>query len=157
MAISMMQQYATHSARQERPQPARGDRKRAALGALLVAGVCTICCMGAPALAGDATSRGEPRVGTSAAVAVPNFLTYALQSRVAAGVGTTEGVRPAANARTIMGQAGGDGTDEEEDSEMAAEQDTRPPGQPQVRRGLIDDSGSMNWEVVLGLRTMPRQ
>ena len=41
-----------------------------------------------------APQKGEPRVvGTAAAIAVPNFITYRDQSRVAAGVGTGESIR----------------------------------------------------------------
>jgi hypothetical protein len=106
-----------------------------------------LLCMGAAALAAEATLKGKPSDGSTAAIAVPNFISYRNKSRVAAGVGTGEGIRA----------AGIDGTDEEEAGDIPVAQDTRPRGEPQVRRGIIDDSGSMDWEIVRGLRTTPRQ
>jgi hypothetical protein len=72
--------------------------RRAALGGRLAAGVCLLLCMGAPALAAEAKPGGEPRVvGTLAAVAIPNFITYRNEARVAAGVATGESIRAAAD------------------------------------------------------------
>jgi hypothetical protein len=118
-----------------------GER-RAAFGICLMVGVCLILCMGAAALAAEATLKGKPGDGTMAAIAVPNFINYRNKSRVAAGVGTAEGVRV----------EGIDGTDEEEDSEILVEQDQRPRGEPQPA-GLKDktgikagsDSGTSRW------------
>ena len=112
----------------------------------LTVGVGLIFCARALAPAAEATLKGAPSGGTTAAIAVPNFLSYHNTSRVVSAVGTGEGIRA----------AGIDGTDEE-DIDMPVAQDTRPPGEPQGRRGIIDDSGSMNWEMIRGLQTMPRQ
>ena len=118
----------------------------ATFGIGLTVGVGLIFCTGVPAPAAEATLKGAPSGGTTAAIAVPNFLSYRNTSRVASAVGTGEGIRA----------AGIDGTDEE-DIDMPVAQDTRPPGEPQGRRGIIDDSGSMNWEMIRGLQAMPRQ
>ena len=98
--------------------------------------------MGAAALAAEATLKGKPSDGTTAAIAVPNFLSYGNKSRVAAGVGSAEGVRV----------EGIDGTDEEEDSEILVEQDQRSRGEPQpaglkVKTGIKagSDRGISRW------------
>jgi hypothetical protein len=118
----------------------------ATFGIGLAVGVGVIFCTGAPAPAAEATLKDAPSSGTTAAIAVPNFLNYRNKSRVASAVGTGEGIRA----------VGIDGTDEE-DIDLPVAQHTRPPGEPQGPGGIIDDSGSMNWERMRGLRTMPCQ
>jgi hypothetical protein len=130
-------------------------KRIATLGVGLTAGVCLILCTGAAVLAAEATRKGVPSDGTTAAIAVPNFISYRNKSRVAAGVGSAEGVR-AADTHSVRDQAETDGTEEEEVSGMPVTQDQRPSEAPQMRREVIDDSGSMNWERGRGLRTMPR-
>jgi hypothetical protein len=71
-------------------------QRGAALGYRLAVGVCLLLYMAAPALAAEAQPGGEEHVvGILAAIAVPNFISYRDRSRIAAGVGTAEGIRAA--------------------------------------------------------------
>jgi hypothetical protein len=109
-------------------------------------GIAPVCLLDRASPADRESNLDALRGGTKAAIAVPNFLSYRNKSRVASAVGTGESIRA----------VGIDGTDEE-DIDMPVAQDTRPPGKPQGPGGIIDDSGAMDWEMIRGLRTMPRQ
>jgi hypothetical protein len=108
------------------------------LGFLIAVGVFTLLCMGDPATAetatggayglGIGTGQAAAPPSTTAAIAVPNFVTYRNNARVAAGVGTAESIRAVVGGRTVSDPTGVYGTDEEEESEVPFEQDTRLPG-----------------------------
>ena len=134
MVTTTVQRYVASSVRQGHSAPGH-HKRRGALGFPILVGVFTLLCMGAPATADTAIGGGYGLgIGTgqatappspTAAIAVPNFITYRDNARVAAGVGTAESIRAVVGGRTVSDPTGVYGTDEEEDSEVPVEQDTR--------------------------------